>query len=351
MDDMSLYATHMGDGYPVELSEDEIRQDIDTGTEDAAKKGEIDPLPEEDRSYLLELFKNPDKSVGVRKGNEVVVTYDSATTKFNRCNVEVSKLQSLQIYERLLGSDTLEFAHIDYSYKPVKPIVVFEQPRFEQALLTTIPPLFYGAMPNLGLYSQPDGPCPNPGDLLPRGKIKEARESYEKQIEHAVKDMVYVAGTMYEAGADGINFDTTAAAGDAEFYATLKAVEKLKQKYPDMCIQMGMASEFILGMHGELFHEGVRLAGLYPHQQVELAQKLGVTIFGPAINIVTTQSLPWNLARAVTFVKKCVEVSDIPVHACVGMGVCGVPLALSVPVDALTRASKAMVDITRLDGL
>ena len=28
----------------------------------------------------------------------------------------------------------------------------------ESVLLTTIVPLFYGAMPNLGLYAQPDGP-------------------------------------------------------------------------------------------------------------------------------------------------------------------------------------------------
>lgn len=348
---MNKINTRTGDGFSLDLTEDEIKQDIEEGIQDAAKKGKIDPLPDEDKEYLLELFKNPDKSVGVEKGNEVVVTYDSGTTKFNRCNVEVSKLQSLQIYERLLGSDTLEFAHIDYSYKPVKPIVGFEQPRLEQALLSTIPPLFYGAMPNLGLYSQPDGPCPNPGDLLPKGKIQEARESYERQIEYAIKDMVYIGSHMYEAGADGINFDTTAAAGDAEFYATLKAIEKLKGKYPDMCIQMGMANEFILGMHGELYYDGVRLAGLFPHHQAELAEKVGVTIYGPAINIVTNQSLPWNIARSVTFVKKCVETASIPVHACMGMGVCGVPLTLAVPVDALTRASKAMVDITQLDGL
>jgi hypothetical protein len=45
-----------------------------------------------------------------------------------------------------------------------------------------------------------------------------------------IADMVYVGSEMYEAGADGINFDTTAAAGDAEVYATLKAVEILKEK-------------------------------------------------------------------------------------------------------------------------
>jgi dimethylamine---corrinoid protein Co-methyltransferase len=348
---MSKITTRMGDGFRLELTEEELKEDIEDGTSNAAQNGDIAPLTEEDKEYLFYLFKNNDKSVGVERGHEVIVTYDSGTTKFNRCNVEVSKLQSLQIYERLLGSDTLEFAHIDYSYKPVKPIVGFEQPRLEQALLSTIPPLFYGAMPNLGLYSQPDGPFPNPGDLLPKGKIKEARESYEQQIEHAVKDMVYVGSHMYEAGADGINFDTAAAAGDAEFYATLKAIEILKGKYPDICIQMGMANEFILGMHGELYYDNVRLAGLYPHQQLELAEKVGVTIYGPAINIVTNQSLPWNIARSVTFVKKCVDTASIPVHACMGMGVCGVPLTLAVPVDALTRASKAMVDITRLDGL
>ena len=45
------------------------------------------------------------------------------------------------------------------------------------------------------------------------------------------------------------------------------------------------------------------------------------------------------------------DIAKIPVHACVGMGVCGVPLTLTVPIDALTRASKALVDICRLDGL
>ncbi len=348
---MGKYVTRMGDGFKVELTESEINRDIEEGSQEAAKNGQIAPLNQDESLYLLEIFKCPDRSVGVERGKEVVLSYDSGTTKFKRVNVSVSKIQSLQIYERMLGADTLELAHIDYSFKPVKPIVVFEQPILEQALLMTIPPLFYGAMPNLGLYSQPDGPCPNPGDLLPKGKIAEARASYEEQIEHAIKDMVYVGTRMYEAGADGINFDTTAAAGDAEFLATLQAIKILKTKYPEICIQMGMAAEFVLGMHGELYYENVRLAGLYPHKQLELAEKAGVTIFGPTTNIVTNRSLPWNVARAVTFTKACTEMARIPVHACMGMGVGGVPLTLSPPVDALSRASKAMVEISRLDGL
>lgn len=348
---MGMIQTRMGDGHRVEMTEAEVLRDLEAGTSDAAERAKIPALTQDEVQYLLGIHRCTDKVVGVEQGKEVCLTYDSASTKIKRANVSVSKIQSLQVLERALGADSLELAHIDYSFKPVKPIVVFEQPIMEQALLITIPPLLYGAMPNLGLYSQPDGPCPNPMDLLPQRKIAEARAAYEEAVEYAVKDMVYVGSQMYETGADGINFDTTAAAGDAEFQATLRAIEILRKKYPAMGIELGMASEFIMGLHGELAYDGVRLAGLYPHAQVLLAQKAGATIFGPAINIVANKSLPFNLARSVTYTKACSEASRIPVHAALGMGVGGVPLTITPPVDALTRASKAHVEICRLDGL
>jgi len=217
--------------------------------------------------------------------------------------------------------------------------------------MVTHVPLFYGAMPNLGFYSQPDGPHPNPSELLPLGKIAAARESHEKSIEDAVKDIVYVASAMYESGADGINMDTTGAAGDPDFLAGLKAAEILKEKYPDICIELGMAGEFILGLHGELEYHGDRLAGMYPHDQVKLAEKAGFTIFGPVVNIKTSRSIPWNLSRAITFTKACCEVANIPIHANMGMGVGGVPMNAHPPIDIVSRASKAMVEICRLDGL
>lgn len=105
---------------------------------------------------------------------------------------------------------------------------------------------------------------------MPHGKIKEAQEAFEEAIEMSVSDIVYVASEFYEAGCDGINIDTVGAAGDPDFKATLLSTEKLKKKYPDINIEIGMADEFVRGMHGEITHNGKRLAGMYPHEQVKL---------------------------------------------------------------------------------
>jgi len=348
---MGKILTRYGDGTPLEMSESELREDLENGVADAAERGNIPVLSKEELQYLFDVFKSPYNFVSVEPGNEVVLSYDAGTLKIRRVGVNVDRIQALQIYEKLFGADTMELCHIDYSFKPIKPIVTMEQPILEQALLSTHIPLFYGAMPNLGLYSQPDGPFPNPSELLPEGKIDEARASNEAAVEDAVKDILYASGAMYESGADGINLDTVGAAGDADFQASLIATQKLKEKYPDMCIELGMAGEFILGMHGELAYDGVRLAGLYPHDQVKLAEKAGVTIFGPVVNTNTSKSCPWNLARAITFIKACCEVATIPIHVNMGMGVGAVTVNDHPPVDTVSRASKAMVEICRLDGL
>ena len=348
---MKKYLIRMGDGFLAELSEAEIRKDLEKGTKDAAERAGVLPLSEDELKHLFDIYASPAKFTSVEIGKEVILTYDAGTLKIRRVGIDVGRIHALQIYEKLLGADTMELAHVDYSFKPVKPIVGNEQPIMEQALLSSTIPLFYGAMPNLGIYSQPDGPVPNPSELLPMGKISEARKAQEEAVELAVKDMVYVASAMYESGADGINFDTTGAAGDPDFLATLRAVKILKERYPDMCIELGMAGEFILGMHGEMEYDGARLAGLYPHEQVKLAAKAGVTIFGPVVNTNTTKSCPWNAARAITFLKPCIEEAKIPVHVNMGMGVGAVPVMDHPPTDAVSRASKAMVEICRLDGL
>lgn len=345
-----MITTRVMDGERIEMSLDEIREDVDAGTSDAADRGKIPPLSQEEKDHLIDIITRPGKIVGVEPGKEIVLSYDEGSIKLKRLGISIGRIQDSQIYERVFGSDTCELAHVDYSFRPLRSIIHQEQIEMEEASLVTVAPLFYGAMPNLALYAYPDGPNPNPVELLPAGKIDEARESYENSIKMAVKDFVFVAEKMIEAGADGINFDTIGSAGDADFLATLQATEIIKERFPDACIEMGMAGEFILGMHGKLEYDGTRLAGLYPHQQVKLAEKAGVNIFGPVVSINSSHTFPLEIARAVTFVKACVEASNIPIHVNMGMGVGGIPIVDAPPTDSLSRAAVAMVEVAKIDG-
>lgn len=348
---MAKAEIRLGDGELVAYSDAELERDIWQGTGDMAENSGLSPLSQEEVAYLCELFQSKHRMTGVDKGSEVVLTYDGPTSEIRRVGVNAGRLDALQIFERCFGSDTVEMSHVDYSYKPVKPIIQDEIPLLEQAQFLLVVPLLYGAMPNLGLYTRPDGPVPNPAELMPLGKIAEARQAYEEAIEHAVQDMVYVGSALYEAGADGVNFDTVGASGDPDFKAALMATERLKARHPDICIEMGMAGEFVLGMHGEIEHKGIRLAGLYAQDQLKLAQECGVDIFGPVVNTVPKKSVPWNLARAITLTRACVQEARIPVHGNMGMGVGGVPVCEILPADTVALASKGMVELTRLDGL
>ncbi len=348
---MGKIFTRMGDASGEWLSKEEVKAELLEGTNDAADRGKIPPLNEEELERLYEIVVRPERFQSVEPGNEVVMTFDAGTLKMWRVGIPVDRSQSILIHERALGSDTMELAHIDYSYKQIKSIAHDEKYFMEQIQLGTVMPLFYGAMPNVGLYTQPDGPVANWSELLPAGKIAEAQAAQEEAVEHAKRDMVFVGTKMYEGGADGLNFDTTGASGDADFLATLNAVRELKEQFPELPIELGMAGEFVLGMHGELYFDDVRLAGLYPHDQVKLAEKAGASIFGAVVNTNSSMTFPWNMARAVTFVKACTEAANIPVHANVGMGVGGVPVFDTPPMDVVSRTSKALVEVGKADGL
>ena len=349
--------TRMGDGERVSMSPEQVREDIITGTHDAAQRGQIPELTPDELEQLFEIFADPVRVVSVLPGEEVIVTDDGGAFQFcggqsdSGVGLPMSRLQAILAYERTCAADTASLGYPDYSYKQVKYVIDFEKQEYYTASMMTTIPLFYGAQPNMGLYYRPDGPYENPGDLFPLGKIKEAREIQEQAAEHLKRDLVFIGKELYEIGCEGINFDTAASAGDAEFYATLKTVSELKKAAPNMSIEVGMSGEFILGMHGEIRFNGKRLAGMYPHEQVKILEVVGADIFGPAINVNTSESIPWNLARTVTFVKETVRVANIPVHVNAGMGVGGIPMFEVPPLDCVTRAAKALVQIGKADGL
>jgi len=338
--------TRLGDGSLIELSPADLRIDIESGTAAAATRAKVAPLTEDELAHLFDIFASNSRFTGVDIGDEVVLSIDGSGNADSG-----SVVDGLLQWQNHMGADIVELWNHDYSFKAVKTVLPFEKQAMRVAQLNLVAPVQYGAMPDLGRYSMPDGPCPNWSELLPMGRIDEARAAQERAAEHAERDMVFVAEGMWEAGADALDFDTAGAAGDADFLATLHAVETLRARYPDMGIELGMSTEFVLGMHGELTYHGRRLAGMWAADQLAMATQAGATVFGPAVTVDTGRTVAWNTARAITLVQPCVDQARIPVHMNVGMGVGGIPMAMYCPVDATARVSRAMVDILRLDGL
>jgi dimethylamine--corrinoid protein Co-methyltransferase len=346
------YFTRMGDGEGVWMTKDEIRNDVNAGMEDAVFKGKSQPLDEAEIEQLVDILTMPAKNVSVERGNEGIVTFDAGTLKLPvRAGIPVDRSTTLLIHERILCSDTMELCNTDYSYKAIKNIAPEEGMAMEQAQMNCIMPIFYGAMPNMGLYTKPDGPVENWAMLLPEGKIKEAIAAQEEAAELCKNDMIYIGSVMAESGACGLQFDTCGASGDADAYAALGAAKVLSGKYPDCSITMGMANEFHLGMHGKLKFEDQRLAGQYPAKQVKSVEAAGAKSYGCVVNTNSSKSFAWNLSRSVTYVKEATRVSNIPVLVDVGMGVGGIPLTNTSPTDATTRVSKAMLEVGKADGL
>jgi len=354
-------STRMGDGQRIKMSAAQVKEDLSAGTKDAAERGSIPELPPAELEQLFEIIADRNRVVTVERGEEVVLTDDVSCVRHigdessaGGVGIPLSRLDSILVHERSYAQDSavfqVPFASGGNVQRVKEKIEVDMQAHETVSLLVTIP-MFYTLVPSVLWYFQPNGPYDNPADLLPQGKVREAREASEKAAKRLVEDSVYIGKKMYSIGCDAFNFDTSASGGDAEFYGNLNIVSELKKAAPHMAIEMGMSGEFILGVHGQMTFDRQRLAGMFPHQQVEVAEAAGVDIFGPVVNTKPGKSFPWNLARAVTFVKQTVAVSSIPIHVNAGMGVCSVPMHPIPPIDCVSRMAKAMVQIGRVDGL
>ena len=62
---------------------------------------------------------------------------------------------------------------------------------------------------------------------------------------------------------------------------------------------MGMSSEFVLGMHGEIQFDGKPLAGMYPHEQVKVVEAAGdiaeLVARSPRVQVVVTSRRPLKI--------------------------------------------------------
>ena len=204
---MSTVVTRMGDGSTVELTRDEIRRDVVEGSEAAAAKAKIPALDENEYDYLVDMFCCPSRVWGVERGHEAVMTKDGGTNTLISSRLSsgiaapIGRETAVRLFERAFAFDSMEVGHLDYSVKPSKFIVSVEQEHMELLQHTTVLPLFYGFMPNLGLYYRPDGQFENPSDLLPLGKIDEARRTQEEALEACHDDVVWQRKMFAETGA------------------------------------------------------------------------------------------------------------------------------------------------------
>lgn len=192
-------SVRMGDGERVLMSPGQITEDLLAGTRDAAQRADIAALTSDELEQLFDIFADPSRIVSALPGQEVIVTDDAVCILFyldqdnSGQGIPMSRGQSVLAYERACAADTVSIGHTDCSYKQVKPIINFEKQEYHSASLMTTAPFFYGSQPNMGLYFQPDGPYPNPADLLPMRKICEAQEAQQDAAEHLRKDMVFIS--------------------------------------------------------------------------------------------------------------------------------------------------------------
>ncbi len=66
---MAKMRQRMGDGYITEMTEPEMKKDIEEGTKDAAGRGKVPHLSEDEMGRVFDIYSSPQKIVGVEPGN------------------------------------------------------------------------------------------------------------------------------------------------------------------------------------------------------------------------------------------------------------------------------------------
>ena len=84
---MAKIKTRKGSGLFVELSESELMRELEDGTRQAADKGHIAPLSQDELAYLFDLFSSPHGFIGVEPGKEVILSYDGVPVKLRRTSL------------------------------------------------------------------------------------------------------------------------------------------------------------------------------------------------------------------------------------------------------------------------
>ena len=274
MNGESRFPTRMGDGELVQMTRSEIRADLEAGVEVAVRRAKVPPLAEDELDHLLDIYASPARFTGVDIGSEVVLSFDGSGMK-----TIASRREDLQIYEQWFGADTIELHHVDYSFKPVKAIVPFEAQEMHDVLLRVVAPVQYGSQPNLGpLLAGRTARCPTGRSCCRRVVSPRRAPPRKKRCRWPSRTWSTTAKPCGRPAPTASTSTPRRRPADADFQATLLAVEEVRRRCPGLGIEVGMSGEFVLGMHGEVEYDGVRLAGLWPADQMKLADKGRATV-------------------------------------------------------------------------
>ena len=66
---MAKMLQRMGDDYITDMTEPEMKKDIEEGTKDAAERGKVPHLSEDEMARVFDIYSSPQKIVGVEPAN------------------------------------------------------------------------------------------------------------------------------------------------------------------------------------------------------------------------------------------------------------------------------------------
>ncbi len=215
------------------------------------------------------------------------------------------------------------------------------------AQLCTVAPLQYGVMPNLGLYSKPDGPVRQLERAAAAGPHRRGPRVAKKRPSRWPSSTWSTWPTRSdEAGADAIDWDTTGASGDPEFLAAPQGRPPSSARstltlasssaWPASSCSACTASSSTRACAWPAC--GPKTSCCSPRRPAPPCSDRSSTSTPARPAPGTSPGRSRSSSRAWTW-------PTIPVHMNAGMGVGGVPMFVHPPADAVCRAAKSCVDI------
>ena len=198
---MAVIKTRMGDGGTVEMTRDDLRRDLVEGSEAAAKKGRIPPLDGAGARLPRRDVRLPEPHLGRRTRSRSdprqgrLAEHDLLVAALERVSAPLNREQAIRLFERRFAFDTMEVGPPRLLGEAVKFIATYEAMHMDLLQHSTVLPLFYGFMPNLGpvlpagrAVSRTRPTC------CPRARSTRPARHRRRPSRRCVEDVVWLSG-------------------------------------------------------------------------------------------------------------------------------------------------------------